>query len=477
MKRYYISFFVFITMCMVVIGCSKSNNTDGEVEANDDEATNEKVEQEDKNNGKYTDEFLNEISLATELEELKQQKGGSLVEDLSLEKELQEENLIDENVLKEEINNLVEFTNDPVQIEKGLVYLLGSPNYKESIEIVENYSPDYDEPLLPDPVKQTTEGSSEKRVPPENAIILLDASSSMLLPTANNNIRMDVAKKAVSKFANTVGNQSNISLIVYGHKGSESDADKELSCTSIEEIYPLGDYEKESFDNALSSFESKGWTPLAGAISKAEEMTRDMEGSITIYIVSDGVETCDGDPVKAAKTFADRGEANHVHIIGFQVDKEAEVQLKEVANAGNGDYYYAENAEDIHQTIEENWILPSRIDLVWAHRMAPDPWEQLGEMNRVKDLANDVSSIIKKENERYNEALRIIQEEQLLEEEAYYELRDKIEERRRTIFNNLRELESAKKTEMQDLASEIRKRIDEWVEKMSELKDEQGDIW
>lgn len=464
-------------MCMVVIGCSKSNNTDGEVEANDDEATNEKVEQEDKNNGKYTDEFLNEISLATELEELKQQKGGSLVEDLSLEKELQEENLIDENVLKEEINNLVEFTNDPVQIEKGLVYLLGSPNYKESIEIVENYSPDYDEPLLPDPVKQTTEGSSEKRVPPENAIILLDASSSMLLPTANNNIRMDVAKKAVSKFANTVGNQSNISLIVYGHKGSESDADKELSCTSIEEIYPLGDYEKESFDNALSSFESKGWTPLAGAISKAEEMTRDMEGSITIYIVSDGVETCDGDPVKAAKTFADRGEANHVHIIGFQVDKEAEVQLKEVANAGNGDYYYAENAEDIHQTIEENWILPSRIDLVWAHRMAPDPWEQLGEMNRVKDLANDVSSIIKKENERYNEALRIIQEEQLLEEEAYYELRDKIEERRRTIFNNLRELESAKKTEMQDLASEIRKRIDEWVEKMSELKDEQGDIW
>lgn len=464
-------------MCMVVIGCSKSNNTDGEVEANDDEATNEKVEQEDKNNGKYTDEFLNEISLATELEELKQQKGGSLVEDLSLEKELQEENLIDENVLKEEINNLVEFTNDPVQIEKGLVYLLGSPNYKESIEIVENYSPDYDEPLLPDPVKQTTEGSSEKRVPPENAIILLDASSSMLLPTANNNIRMDVAKKAVSKFANTVGNQSNISLIVYGHKGSESDADKELSCTSIEEIYPLGDYEKESFDNALSSFESKGWTPLAGAISKAEEMTRDMEGSITIYIVSDGVETCDGDPVKAAKTFADRGEANHVHIIGFQVDKEAEVQLKEVANAGNGDYYYAENAEDIHQTIEENWILPSRIDLVWAHRMAPDPWEQLGEMNRVKDLANDVSSIIKKENERYNEALRIIQEEQLLEEEAYYELRDTIEERRRTIFNNLRELESAKKTEMQDLASEIRKRIDEWVEKMSELKDEQGDIW
>src|SRR5690606_31401553 len=185
------------------------------------------------------------------------------------------------------------------------------------------------------------------------------------------------------KFANTVSNQSNVSLIVYGHKGSESDTDKELSCTSIEEIYPLGEYDKESFDNALSSFESKGWTPLAGAISKAEEMTRDMEGSITIYIVSDGVETCDGDPVKAAKTFADRGEANHVHIIGFQVDKEAEVQLKEVANAGNGDYYYAENAEDIHQTIEENWILPSRIDLVWAHRMAPDPWEQLGEMNRV----------------------------------------------------------------------------------------------
>ncbi|GAA0291555.1 Ca-activated chloride channel family protein [Gracilibacillus halotolerans] len=472
MKRKWL--LIFTVLCVAIMGCSKSDNTEAKVEANDEETEEAKKEEDDTN---IFLEKLSEIDLSTDLEVIKQQQGGVLTENLAFEEEQQGNSSIEEQALKEELANLLEVTQEPEEIEKGIALLLASPNYKERIEIVENYTPDYDEPLLPDPVKQTTEGTTEKRVPPENAIILLDASSSMLLPTKDNNIRMDVAKKAVSKFAQTVGSQSDVSLVVYGHKGSESDSDKELSCTSIEEIYSLGEYEKEPFDQALSSFESRGWTPLAGAIMKAEEMTRELEGSTTIYIVSDGVETCDGDPIEAAKTFANRADSNHVHIIGFQVDQEAEMQLQEVANAGNGDYYYAENAEDIHQTIEEKWLLPSRIDVVWAHRMAPDPWEQLAEMNHVEGLADDVRTIIKQENERYKQALQILQDEELLEEETYRELKDSIEERRYSITQNLRDLESTKKTEMKDLASDIRAEIDEWVEKMSQMKEEQGDIW
>lgn len=465
---------MFAILIALIVGCSKSNNTEAEVEAEVEETENEEKQENDSN---LLVEKLNEIDLSTDLEVIKQQQGGLLTEDLAFEEEKEDSSLMEEQELKEELAKLIEVTKEPNDIHKGLVSLLGSPNYKEYIEIVETYNPDYDEPFLPDPVKQTSDGSTEKRVPPENAIILLDASSSMLLPTNNNNIRMDVAKKAVSKFAQTVGSKSDVSLVVYGHKGSESDTDKELSCTSIEEIYSLGEYEKEPFDQALSSFESKGWTPLAGAIMKAEEMTRELEGRTTIYIVSDGVETCDGDPIEAAKTFANRADSNHVHIIGFQVDQEAEMQLQEVANAGNGDYYYAEDAEDIHQTIEEKWLLPSRIDVVWAHRMAPDPWEQLAEMNHVEGLANDVRTIINQENERYKQALQIFEDEEMLDEESYRELKESIEERRYSIIQNLRDLESDKKSEMKDLAADISAEIQEWVEKMSKMKDEQGDIW
>ena len=68
----------------------------------------------------------------------------------------------------------------------------------------------------------------------------------------------------------------------------------------------MGKYSKQDFHAAVDSFESKGWTPLAGAIQKAADMSSGYLDGTTIYIVSDGAETCDGDPIQASKDLAAR---------------------------------------------------------------------------------------------------------------------------------------------------------------------------
>lgn len=54
--------------------------------------------------------------------------------------------------------------------------------------------------------------------------------------------------------------------------------------------------------------------------------------------ISDGIETCDGDPIKAVSKLRNHQIDATVNIIGFDVDDEGQQQLKEIAEAGGGEY-------------------------------------------------------------------------------------------------------------------------------------------
>jgi Ca-activated chloride channel family protein len=56
-------------------------------------------------------------------------------------------------------------------------------------------------------------------------------------------------------------------------------------------------------------------------------------------VVSDGKETCQGDPVVAARALAAKGTT--VHTVGFVVDTAARGQLQAIARATGGTYFDA----------------------------------------------------------------------------------------------------------------------------------------
>lgn len=109
-------------------------------------------------------------------------------------------------------------------------------------------------------VEQGPGGLKNLKLPgekPVNIMILVDSSGSMA-GKVSGGMKMDLAKEAVKNFASQMPEGANVSLSVYGHKGSNSEKDKATSCKSIEEVYPLGAYDESKFNQALNQFKPKG---------------------------------------------------------------------------------------------------------------------------------------------------------------------------------------------------------------------------
>ncbi|GGD20258.1 VWA domain-containing protein [Pontibacillus salipaludis] len=187
-----------------------------------------------------------------------------------------------------------------------------------------------------------------------NVEVILDASGSMAAKV-NGKTRMELAKQSIQNFLSDLPEEANISLRVYGHKGSGSDSDKELSCNSIEQVYSFDQYSKEKFSEALNQFEPKGWTPIADALKASQQSMSQFDPSAStnlIYLVSDGIETCDGNPAKIAKNFSESTTQPIINIIGFQADPKAQKQLKKVAQASNGMYSTVNNQKALEEEFD-----------------------------------------------------------------------------------------------------------------------------
>lgn len=468
---------ILIIVLLLLVGCQ------GEKVANKENTDSKKTEKASATQKKEENNWqsnLNDIQLDSTIEALKEQKAGILVKDTTKEQEIKETALFPTEMdseqkekLTDQLKLLTKETKDPEMLKKGLIYLLGSPYYKDVIEPVEAFTPNFEDPDLPEPEKTINTEAGETKS--SKAIILLDASSSMLQQVGGK-MKMEIAKDAVKRFAKTIGQSSEVSLIVYGHVGSSADKDMKKSCSAIEEKYTMGKYDEKTFVTAVNSFQAKGWTPLAGAIKKAKEMSKAYDADTTIYIVSDGAETCEGNPVKEAKAFASENSEYKVNIIGFDVDSKSEDQLKKVAEAGNGKYFSANNPNDLSKTIETQW-LPSAGDLAWSFTKAPGPWEILAEQKRVDTLSEPLKNVISRENDRFTQAIQLMEENQWIDSETSSALRDWKSERNEQLRNIATQLSQEKYTEINDRASEIDKKVKEWTDRMWKLRKESGKTW
>lgn len=197
-----------------------------------------------------------------------------------------------------------------------------------------------------------------------NVEILLDASGSMAGEVSGGQ-KMKLAKEAIQNYASDLPKGSNVMLRIYGHEGTGTEADKAMSCKSNEVVYDLAAYEEKAFTESLEQFAPAGWTPLAGAIEAAEKDLKEQQGENVrnvVYVVSDGIETCDGDPVAAAKSLNESGIQAEVNIIGFDVDNEGQKQLEAVAKAGKGQYKSVYSESELNEYLKQEY---SRLYWEW----------------------------------------------------------------------------------------------------------------
>ena len=199
--------------------------------------------------------------------------------------------------------------------------------------------------------QQTSGNNNQQEVGSDvNTVLVFDASGSMAVQ-ANGGKRIDIAKNAVADYVNKLGDNVNLSVVAYGHKGNNTQAGKEVSCKGIEEIYYMGPINKNVVTSKVNALYPNGWTPITDSLKKAEEILNRSAtaGKKYIVLLSDGEETCGGDPVAYAKKLCSEGII--VDVVGLDVNGAVESQLKNIA-LSCGEYYSVGSAADFSAVID-----------------------------------------------------------------------------------------------------------------------------
>lgn len=170
-------------------------------------------------------------------------------------------------------------------------------------------------------------------------VMVLDASGSMREPHGDGRTRFAAAVSALKEVVRVLPGDLEVGLRVYGSKISGGPG----SCKDSELVVPVAPRDAGALNRALDRARPLGNTPIAYSLQEAAADLPE-EGSRTIVLVSDGEESCGGDPCQASRDLTQQGLDLHVDVVGFQVDNAARNQLTCIAQAGRGTFYDAPNA-------------------------------------------------------------------------------------------------------------------------------------
>jgi hypothetical protein len=183
----------------------------------------------------------------------------------------------------------------------------------------------------------------------KNVEIILDASGSMKTPLAGKKSRWDVALETLDEVLDGLPNDFNVGLRMYGHREASTSP---KTCTDSQLLVPVRKLDRTAILRAAKRFKPKGETPL---VYSALQSPADLKavGGGTVILITDGEESCKGDPVKAAEDLKASGLDIRLNIVGFALKKNAKVQkdLAGFAQATGGLFYAAESGSALGEAL------------------------------------------------------------------------------------------------------------------------------
>ena len=184
---------------------------------------------------------------------------------------------------------------------------------------------------------------------PDDAVeIILDASGSML-KKHHGRRRIEIAREVlVSLTGAVVPEGTPFALRVFGHREVDS-------CrTDLEE--PLAPLDSARIDARLAGVQAMhlARTPLARSLQLVAQDLAAVTGQRVVVLVTDGEETCDGDPAVAIESLQASGIDVRVNIVGFAIDDaDLKSRFRYWADLGGGDYYDADSADELQHSMNQ----------------------------------------------------------------------------------------------------------------------------
>jgi len=178
--------------------------------------------------------------------------------------------------------------------------------------------------------------------------LILDASGSMLQRLGGER-RIDIARRALDQLIQKqLPDGTRVALRVFGHRKPDA-CDTEL-------LSPLAPLDRAALGAIVRKLEAKNLakTPIAASLAAVADDLAGVEGPALVILVTDGEETCDGDPAAEIARLRKSGIDVSLNIVGFAIDEFAlEQEFREWARLGGGGYFAATDAKGLASSIAQ----------------------------------------------------------------------------------------------------------------------------
>jgi Ca-activated chloride channel family protein len=204
----------------------------------------------------------------------------------------------------------------------------------------------------------------EQKLPDKTRILfLLDGSGSMLAEWGPT-LKINVAKRFLGQFVDSLRTDPDLELAlrVYGHQYHR----KYQRCDDSKLEVPFGKNNHTQLIQKLNQVNPQGTTPLAYSLEQAAgDFPEDENVRNIIIIITDGIESCDGDPCQVSLELQQQNIFLRPFIIGIGMEKSFEEQF-----GCMGQYFDAENVagfrsalkKSIDQTLEKTTVSVELLD-------------------------------------------------------------------------------------------------------------------
>ena len=179
--------------------------------------------------------------------------------------------------------------------------------------------------------------------------IVVDASRSMW-GQIDGISKMQIAKETLEDVSYWLPSDIDLALRAYGN----TSATEQNNCADSNLLVPFGEMSRDHIRRAIAGLKPTGQTPIAFALNQAARDFGALDSDRIIVLVSDGIESCGGNPVQAARDL--RAQGITAHLIGFgmgSVADEDSASLRAVAQASGGRYVTASSAEELKTALAE----------------------------------------------------------------------------------------------------------------------------
>jgi hypothetical protein len=182
----------------------------------------------------------------------------------------------------------------------------------------------------------------------DNAVeIVFDASGSMLQKIGGKR-RIEIARETLTRLTSQVIPAGTpFAMRVFGREVNSCQTDLFIPVSPLNAATVAGQIAKLDAQNGAK-------TPIGASLAKAAEDLASVQGERLVVLLTDGEETCNGDPGAEIEKLQKSGTGVRVSIVGFAIDEpNLAVTFRQWAKAGNGAFFQANDAAGLSNALAQ----------------------------------------------------------------------------------------------------------------------------